>query len=84
MAEDEADRVRALGEILREFDLDAIRLRVGETEYELVRRDPAAAPVIYAAPSGAPAVPVPPDAAFAGVTAASLQAQQQQQGQQGQ
>jgi Skp family chaperone for outer membrane proteins len=31
-----------------------------------------------------PSVPVPPDAAFANVTAASLQAQQQQQGQQGQ
>jgi hypothetical protein len=31
-----------------------------------------------------PSVTVPPDAAFANVTAASLQAQQQQQGQQGQ
>jgi acetyl-CoA carboxylase biotin carboxyl carrier protein len=34
---------------LREFDLDAIRLRVGETEYELVGREP----VTFAVPAGA-------------------------------
>jgi len=58
MAETEADRIRALGEILREFDLDAIRLKVGETEYELVRRDPAAAvPMVLPAPNGVPVAP---------------------------
>jgi acetyl-CoA carboxylase biotin carboxyl carrier protein len=58
MAETEADRIRALGDILREFDLDAIRLKVGETEYELVRRDPVAAvPMMMPAPSGVPAAP---------------------------
>ena len=58
MADDEAARVRALGEILREFELDAIRLKVGETEYELVRRDPAAAvPMVLPAVGPAPAVP---------------------------
>jgi acetyl-CoA carboxylase biotin carboxyl carrier protein len=55
----DADDVRALGEILREFDLDAIRVRVGETEIELVRREPAAAvPALVplaAAPSAAAA-----------------------------
>jgi acetyl-CoA carboxylase biotin carboxyl carrier protein len=76
MAEDEAARIRALGEILREFDLDAIRVRVGETEYELVRREPnaAAAPVVHAAPGAAPVAglplpavaPAPPAAAPAG------------------
>jgi acetyl-CoA carboxylase biotin carboxyl carrier protein len=49
MENDEAARIRALGEVLREFDLDAIRVKVGEAEYELVRREPqAAAPVSYA------------------------------------
>ncbi|HEY0614228.1 MAG TPA: acetyl-CoA carboxylase biotin carboxyl carrier protein [Candidatus Elarobacter sp.] len=53
MEQDEAARVRALGEIAAEFDLDAIRVRTGETEIEIVRRDPAvhAMPAIaYAAP----------------------------------
>ena len=43
MEQDEAARVRALGEIAAEFDLDAIRVRTGDTEIEIVRRDPAAA-----------------------------------------
>ncbi|MBV8749461.1 MAG: acetyl-CoA carboxylase biotin carboxyl carrier protein [Candidatus Eremiobacteraeota bacterium] len=68
MEQDEASRVRALGEIAVEFDLDAIRVRTGETEIEIVRRDPAAvqaAPAIaYAVPTqGAVAGPVPVPAA---------------------
>jgi len=61
MEHDEAARVRALGEIAAEFDLDAIRVRTGETEIEIVRRDPAAhpGPVVYAAPP----LPAPPGAA---------------------
>jgi acetyl-CoA carboxylase biotin carboxyl carrier protein len=58
MDQDEAARVRALGEIAAEFDLDAIRVRTGETEIEIVRRDPAqyaAAPMAYAMPAPAPA-----------------------------
>jgi acetyl-CoA carboxylase biotin carboxyl carrier protein len=72
MADDEAGRVRALGEILDEFDLDAIRLKVGEVEYELVRRDPAATVVVPAASAVAPAagVPVSPGAATNGSPAA--------------
>ena len=56
MDQDEAARVRALGEIAAEFDLDAIRVRTGDTEIEIVRRDPAvhAAPLAYAVP-GQPA-----------------------------
>lgn len=59
MNQDEAARVRALGEIAAEFDLDAIRVRVGETEIEIVRREPApVAPIGYAVPPGvAPAAP---------------------------
>ncbi len=54
MNDDEAGRIRALAEILREFDLDAIRVRVGETEYELVAREPApAGTVVMAAGAGA-------------------------------
>ena len=59
MEHDEAARVRALGAIAAEFDLDAIRVRTGETEIEIVRRDPAvhAAPIVYAAPPVAGAAP---------------------------
>ncbi len=62
MEQDEASRVRALGEIAAEFDLDAIRVRTGENEIEIVRRDPAVhagPPMTYAVPPvaalGAPA-----------------------------
>ncbi|MDQ6943608.1 MAG: acetyl-CoA carboxylase biotin carboxyl carrier protein [Candidatus Eremiobacteraeota bacterium] len=55
MDQDEAARVRALGEIAAEFDLDAIRVRTGETEIEIVRRDPAA----YAPGAMTYAVPPP-------------------------
>jgi acetyl-CoA carboxylase biotin carboxyl carrier protein len=61
MDQDEAARVRALGEIAAEFDLDAIRVRTGDTEIEIVRRDPAVhavAPVTYAMPP-APGGPEP-------------------------
>ncbi|HYW55107.1 MAG TPA: acetyl-CoA carboxylase biotin carboxyl carrier protein [Dongiaceae bacterium] len=54
MDQDEAARVRALGEIATEFDLDAIRVRTGDTEIEIVRRDRAAhgaVPVPYAMPA---------------------------------
>jgi len=55
MKKSEAARIRELGEVLREFDLDAIRLKIGDAEYELVRREPAAAPAMVAAPAAAPA-----------------------------
>ena len=63
MHDDEAGQVRALVELLREFDLDAIRLRVGETEYEVVGREPApAGPFVVAANAvpGAPAAAAAP------------------------
>ena len=79
MDQDEAARVRALGEIAAEFDLDAIRVRTGDTEIEIVRRDPAVhapgrsptpmprrAPRRRAAPPG-PRRPRPPPAAGANV-----------------
>lgn len=59
MAADDAAHVRALGEILEEFDLDAIRVRVGETEYELVRREPAALVAAPPAAAGVPAAGLP-------------------------
>jgi acetyl-CoA carboxylase biotin carboxyl carrier protein len=58
MHEDEAGRIRALAEILREFDLDAIRVRSGDAEYELVQREPAPAGAIVMAPG--PAAPAAP------------------------
>jgi acetyl-CoA carboxylase biotin carboxyl carrier protein len=61
MNDSEASRIRALGEILREFDLDAIRVKVGDTEYELVAREPA--PFLAAAPPVAAAAPAATDAA---------------------
>ena len=68
MDQDEAARVRALGEIAAEFDLDAIRVRTGETEIEIVRRDPAVhapGPVTYAMPAPAPGAAGGPAAAHA-------------------
>jgi acetyl-CoA carboxylase biotin carboxyl carrier protein len=65
MNDDEAGRIRALAEILREFDLDAVRVRVGETEYELVAREPAPAGTVVmaagpaaSAPAGTESAPV--------------------------
>jgi acetyl-CoA carboxylase biotin carboxyl carrier protein len=49
MSDDAADQVRALGEVLSEFDLDALRVKIGETEYELVRREPG--PVVISGPA---------------------------------
>jgi len=79
MDEDEAARVRALGEIAAEFDLDAIRVRTGETEIEIVRRDPAqyaTQPVTYAMPGpaagGALAPAGAPEAAAAPVAGANV------------
>jgi acetyl-CoA carboxylase biotin carboxyl carrier protein len=73
MHDDEAGRVRALAEILREYDLDAIRMRIGETEYELVGREPApAATIVMAASAAAPnaaVVPAHESAAPAGAPA---------------
>jgi acetyl-CoA carboxylase biotin carboxyl carrier protein len=60
MHDDEAGRVRALAEILREYDLDAVSVRVGETEYELVRREPAPAGPIVIAPGAAVQAAGPP------------------------
>jgi acetyl-CoA carboxylase biotin carboxyl carrier protein len=58
MHDEQAECVRALAEILREFDLDAIRVRTGETEYELVQREPAPAGAIVMAAGGGAAAPV--------------------------
>jgi acetyl-CoA carboxylase biotin carboxyl carrier protein len=69
MDQDEAARVRALGEIATEFDLDAIRVRSGETEIEIVRREPSAPAVAYAVPPAANAVPAAPAPASAGEAA---------------
>jgi acetyl-CoA carboxylase biotin carboxyl carrier protein len=55
MHDDEAGRVRALADILRDFDLDSVRVRVGETEYELVGREPAPVLPVAALPAVAPA-----------------------------
>lgn len=68
MDQDEASRIRALGEIAAEFDLDAIRVRTGEVEIEIVRRDPAAVPpvVAYAPPPLAAPAPAPASALPAG------------------
>jgi acetyl-CoA carboxylase biotin carboxyl carrier protein len=65
MDDTEASRIRALGELLREFDLDALRVRMGEAEYELTRREPAPAGalVLPAAGTNGAAAAVPPAAA---------------------
>jgi acetyl-CoA carboxylase biotin carboxyl carrier protein len=62
MNDDEAGRIRALAEILREYDLDAVRVRVGETEYELVAREPAPAGTVVMAAGPAQAAASAPAA----------------------
>jgi acetyl-CoA carboxylase biotin carboxyl carrier protein len=57
MPDEEAARVRALAELLREFDLDAVRVRLGDTEYELVQREPAPAGTIVMATGAAGTAP---------------------------
>ncbi len=57
---DETKRIESLAEIARQYDLDAIRVRVGDEEIEVVRRAPSAAvpvasPPEAAAPAAAPA-----------------------------
>lgn len=70
MNESEAEGIRVLGEILREFDLDAIRVKLGAAEVELVRREPSAvAPAAAAAP--APALPAAADPVAADAVAAA-------------
>lgn len=52
MEDNEASRVRALGEILAAFDLDMLRVRSGDAEYELIRREAQSSlPVAYVAPT---------------------------------
>jgi len=58
MSDDAAEQVRALGEVLREFDLDALRVKLGDVEYELVRREPAQIVAAALPPAGVPAAPV--------------------------
>jgi acetyl-CoA carboxylase biotin carboxyl carrier protein len=78
MDDQETARIRALGEIAVEFDLDAIRVRSGETEIEIVRREPgtpagppAASPLRDEAPPAAGAAPGS-DPASAPVAAANV------------
>ena len=56
MHEEEAGAVRELIGLLKEFDLDAIRVRIGETEVEVVGREPAPAGAFLMAPAGPGAV----------------------------
>jgi acetyl-CoA carboxylase biotin carboxyl carrier protein len=54
----ETETIKELLEIMHENDLDALKVKVGEQTYELVRRDPTAVlPVMGAAPPAAPAAP---------------------------
>jgi acetyl-CoA carboxylase biotin carboxyl carrier protein len=72
MEENDAARIRELGAVLREFDLDAIRVKMGDVEYELVRREAqAGAPPPYVGPAPAPSaeVAVPEPAAAPSSTA---------------
>jgi acetyl-CoA carboxylase biotin carboxyl carrier protein len=66
MHDDEAGRVRALAEILREYELDAVRVRIGEIEYELVAREAAPAGAYLMAPGAALPAAAPAPAPVAG------------------
>jgi acetyl-CoA carboxylase biotin carboxyl carrier protein len=72
MHDDEAGRVRALAEILREYDLDAVRVRIGDAEYELVQRETAPAGAILMAPGAPAAAAVVPSAGEPAAAGAAL------------
>jgi acetyl-CoA carboxylase biotin carboxyl carrier protein len=77
MHDDEAGRIALLAEILRDYDLDAVRVRFGETEYELVAREPAPAGALVIAPgangaSAEPAAPGDPAAPAAALAPATI------------
>ncbi len=68
----ESTRIAELLEIMREHDLEALSVRVGETEYELVRCEPAlaAGQAVAAGPAEAPATAPSPLAGGGAVAAA--------------
>ncbi|PZR57868.1 MAG: acetyl-CoA carboxylase biotin carboxyl carrier protein [Candidatus Meridianibacter frigidus] len=42
---DETEKIKELLEIMREHDLDALKVKLGEQIFELVRREPGVAPI---------------------------------------
>jgi acetyl-CoA carboxylase biotin carboxyl carrier protein len=59
---DDVKRVESLAEIAREYDLDAIRVRIGEVEIEVVRRAPVASAATSAGAQPQPAQETAPTA----------------------
>jgi acetyl-CoA carboxylase biotin carboxyl carrier protein len=53
------ERIEALLGIMREYGLDALKLRVEGSSYELVRRDPSAAPAAAPPPAAPPRAAAP-------------------------
>jgi acetyl-CoA carboxylase biotin carboxyl carrier protein len=74
MEDNEASRIRALGELLTEFDLDLLRVKVGDAEYELVRRDAQSNAALSYPPPAVPAVAVPAASASAAAVSAGERA----------
>ena len=57
---DETKRIESLAEIARQYDLDSIRVRVGEEEIEVVRRSPSGDALLVQQAAGAQqAAPAP-------------------------
>jgi acetyl-CoA carboxylase biotin carboxyl carrier protein len=69
---DETKRIESLAEIARQYDLDSIRVRVGDEEIEVVRRAPAAAPIASQPPSAAAASPAAAPSARTKIVTAPL------------
>ena len=65
---DDTKDIEALAAIAREYDLDAVRVRVGEREIEVVRRSPRP---VTAIASAQPAAPAPQAAGGDGAPVAS-------------
>ena len=57
---DDVTRIESLAAILREFDLDAVKVRSGENEIEVVRRSAPSPAAPAAGPAPAPAGEAPP------------------------
>ena len=69
---DDAKDIETLAAIAREYDLDAIRVRVGEREIEIVRRSPVAAVAVPAQPSQNAAASAPAPSARTKMVTAPL------------
>jgi acetyl-CoA carboxylase biotin carboxyl carrier protein len=70
--EDESETIHSLLDIMHEYDLDRIKVKIGDAVYELVRREAGATVVAPVAPVAAAAPTPPSDGASAPAAPANV------------